>query len=66
MDNLGRSWGILFLDFDTNTNKITILNGSLQNVHRYRANRVTPDHARTLILTVNLVNPNPITISLNH
>ena len=40
----------------------------LQNVqgHRVnRANRVTPDHARTLILTLNLtvtlnLNPNPI------
>ena len=39
--------------------------GSLQNVQGHRVNRVTPDHAQTLILTLNLaltltLNTNPI------
>ena len=34
---------------------------SLQNVQGHRANRVTPDHARTLIITLNLT----VTLSLN-
>ena len=40
------------------------VSGSLQNVQGHMVNRVTPDHARTLILTLNLTltltyNPNP-------
>ena len=38
---------------------ITVWTGSLQNVH-YRVNRVIPDHAWTLILTLNNPNPKPI------
>ena len=37
--------------------------GSLQNIHGHMVNRVTPDHARTFILTLNLtlsLNPNTI------
>jgi len=38
-----------------------ISNGSLRNVQGGdRANRVTQDHARTRILTVNLILTNPI------
>jgi len=37
------------------------VDGSLQNVQGHRVNKVIPDHARTLILTLNLT----LTLSLN-